>query len=160
MNKWQYGGKAWLPFIFIPGNLKIGIKDFILDLNRTQMFSEQLFKKTDAPQRRGLTVSVLSGTSGKSRWDQYVIILGFKQHGLVFQSFLISPWPSKWSDPFLFVNVSDHWSKPCSQEREKGKWGNLAAHKSIEWFVQWALHLVRFISSCSMDCFFLKPRCK
>lgn len=52
------------------------------------MFSEQLLKKTGALQRRGLTVSVSPGTSGKNRWDQYVIILEFEQHGLVFQSFL------------------------------------------------------------------------
>lgn len=84
LHEWQCGGKAWLPFIFLPGNLKIGIKNFILDLNRTQMFSEQLLKMTGALQRRCLTVSVSSGTSGKNRWDQYVIILEFKQHGLVF----------------------------------------------------------------------------
>lgn len=52
-------GKAWLPFIFLLGVLKIGIKNFILDLNRTQMFSEQLLKMTGALQRRCLPVSVI-----------------------------------------------------------------------------------------------------
>lgn len=46
------------PFYISSWGFKIGIKNFILDLNRTQMFSEQLLKMTGALQRRCLPVSV------------------------------------------------------------------------------------------------------
>lgn len=149
---WQYGGKAWLPFIFLAGNFKIGIKHFILDLNRTQMFSEQLLKKTGALQRSCLTVSVSSGTSGKNRWDQYVIILEFKQHGLVFQSFLYLSVAVSLIWYFFFLGMWGTTDQKAVFPRrgEKGKWGIASTCEFIEWFVWRGLCLIRF-ASCFID---------
>ena len=94
------------PFYISSWGFKIGIKNFILDLNRTQMFSEQLLKMTGALQRRCLPVSVIRHLREEQR--SVCNYFGIQATWVSLRSFLYFSIAVAMIGPMLFGNVSDH----------------------------------------------------